>query len=404
MSNFQSIKHSVALCCAAFVALLSSDSNAQITSLGSLPGSDSLAFASDVSGDGTTVVGSARDAEGVTRMIRWTAEEGLVNLDDGSGGRSSADSVSYDGSVIVGDQSGESVRWTSENGFTSLNASGLVIEAVSGDGNVIVGTRRAGISRSEAFRWTAATGVVGLGSLDVNPSQGESFAKGVSFDGSVIVGRTTTDSLDFGPPRGFRWTEADGMADLGAFESDLSSDVSDVSYDGSVISGDGLIRIFGSDGLEYGVEGARWTERTGLEGIGFIPGTTGGSGSLVSISNAISGDGNTIGGFTSTLLDGGGVLEGGAAYLWTEETGIVSLYDLLQQQGHDVSAWGSLDFVTGISQDGSVIVGSGTGANGTGFQGFVARLDLNAVPEPGSTIFMLAILGPVAARRRNRIA
>jgi probable HAF family extracellular repeat protein len=55
-----------------------------------------------------------------------------------------------------------------------------------------------------AFRWTEETGMVDLGTL---PGRIESFAYGVSGDGSVIVGHCQRG----GPYRAFRWTQAGGM-------------------------------------------------------------------------------------------------------------------------------------------------------------------------------------------------
>src|ERR1039457_2451460 len=65
---------------------------------------------------------------------------------------------------------------------------------VSGDGSVVVGT--SGYDTSgygyffRAFRWTAGSGMVSLGSL---PDYNDSLAAGVSADGSVIVGRSDPD-------------------------------------------------------------------------------------------------------------------------------------------------------------------------------------------------------------------
>src|SRR3990172_1963430 len=72
--------------------------------------------------------------------------------------------------------------------------------AVSADGTVVVGygTSPAG---NEAFRWTAATGMVALGDLPGGSST--SFGFGVSADGSVIVGRGSSAS----GPEAFRWTQ-----------------------------------------------------------------------------------------------------------------------------------------------------------------------------------------------------
>ena len=61
----------------------------------------------------------------------------------------------------------------------------------------------------EAFRWTAATGMVGLGDLPGGPFA--SVARGVSGDGSVVVGR----SLSANGTEAFRCTQATGMVGFG---------------------------------------------------------------------------------------------------------------------------------------------------------------------------------------------
>src|ERR1019366_4091304 len=76
---------------------------------------------------------------------------------------------------------------------------------VSGDGSVVVGT--SGYDTSgygyfyRAFRWTAGSGMVGVGGRD-------SSASGVSADGSVVVGTIASNQA-------FRWTAGSGMVGLG---------------------------------------------------------------------------------------------------------------------------------------------------------------------------------------------
>src|ERR1039458_1637286 len=70
---------------------------------------------------------------------------------------------------------------------------------VSGDGSVVVGT--SGYDTSgygyfyRAFRWTAGSGMVGVGGRD-------SSASGVSADGSVVVGTIASNQA-------FRWTRSE---------------------------------------------------------------------------------------------------------------------------------------------------------------------------------------------------
>src|SRR5437868_2653577 len=76
---------------------------------------------------------------------------------------------------------------------------------VSADGSVVVGISESG-SGGEAFRWTSGEGMVGLGYLSFLPFGKNSFARGVSADGSVIVGDSSGQA--------FRWTSEDGMVGL----------------------------------------------------------------------------------------------------------------------------------------------------------------------------------------------
>lgn len=78
-------------------------------------------------------------------------------------------------------------------------------KGVSSDGSVIVGE---GYSSSgyEAFRWTSGGGMMGLGNLG-----GSSTANAVSADGSIVVGRSYTSS---GDRQAFVWDESNGMQSL----------------------------------------------------------------------------------------------------------------------------------------------------------------------------------------------
>ena len=83
----------------------------------------------------------------------------------------------------------------------------------------------------EAFRWTEADVMAGLG--DLSGGDYYSFAKGVSGDGSVIVGLSqSTNGIE-----AFRWTEADGMAGLGFLDGGSNSRATGVSGDGSIVVG-----------------------------------------------------------------------------------------------------------------------------------------------------------------------
>jgi probable HAF family extracellular repeat protein len=80
--------------------------------------------------------------------------------------------------------------------------------AVSADGAVIVGSAEGTNRGFRAIRWTQVGGMQDLGALG-GP---ESFARGVSGDGTIIVGWADVPNSRYS--RAFRWTQATGMQDL----------------------------------------------------------------------------------------------------------------------------------------------------------------------------------------------
>ena len=103
---------------------------------------------------------------------------------------------------------------------------------VSGDGSVIVGESNSA-SGNEAFRWTAASGMVGLGELPGGNFASTAF--GVSGDGAVVVGQDSTATAFL---EAFRWTQSGGMVGLGQLpDIGFWSTALAVSADGSTIVG-----------------------------------------------------------------------------------------------------------------------------------------------------------------------
>ncbi len=115
--------------------------------------------------------------------------------------------------------------------------------AISNDGQVVVGFSNSAVG-NEAFRWTQAGGMIGLGHL---PGSDQSFAYATSADGSIVGGASRTVIFD---GDAFIWTAADGMRNL---QSVLTTEyglgpslvgwrlaqVWDISDDGQVIVGYG---------------------------------------------------------------------------------------------------------------------------------------------------------------------
>ena len=99
---------------------------ASFRGLGWLPNT-LTSYASDVSADGSVVVGSSGNANGYDEAFRCTQGTGMVGLgvlDSNNQYRSSsANGVSADGSVVVGSSEGKAFRWTQSGGMVGLGGS-----------------------------------------------------------------------------------------------------------------------------------------------------------------------------------------------------------------------------------------------------------------------------------------
>ena len=320
--------------------------------MGTLPGGAGWGGATGVNADGTVVVGYSDTGEdGGSHAYRWTGGE-AVDLGTLGGTSSGAMSVSADGNTIVGysrlaDGSTSAFKWTAEGGIVNLGNLGVLYSVafdVSGDGNTIVG-RSAGARSpfTEAFIWTEAEGMRFLGSLPGGALK--STARGVNFDGSVVVGEAT--NADAGM-EAYRWTAETDMVGLGFLEGGNWSKGNDVSDDGAVVVGSGR-------NAANGTEAFRW-ENGVMEGLG--------NGGFASGAYAVSGDGTTIVGYLENAMTEKG-------FRWTEEKGMQSLAEWLADDGYILNGWGDM-WASDVNSDGSVVVGEGEAPDG-GWSSFIAR-------------------------------
>jgi probable HAF family extracellular repeat protein len=258
-----------------------------------------------------------------------------------------ASGVSADGTVAVGFGNSangtEAFRWTASTGMLGLgDLPGGFFEShafgVSGDGSVVVGQSIGPTGRREAFRWSASTGMLGLGTLRGGSSS--SRANGVSADGSIIVGSSFDGE---NTQEAFRWTAATGLVAVGDLPGGSTySEALAVSADGSVVVGTSS----SANSVGGWSEAFRWTTSGGMQGLGDLPG-----GNFASIATAVSADGSVVVGWSQS----GHSLE--EAFRWTASGGMQSLSDL--QAGPFFSS-----VATGVSQDGAVVVGWGQTING----------------------------------------
>jgi probable HAF family extracellular repeat protein len=193
--------------------------------LGTLGGDYSDASA--VSADGAVVVGQSRTEDSVDywgdRAFRWTSADGMQDLGTLGGTQSWVawrNGLSADGSAVVGtstlaDNAGyRAFRWTTASGMQdlgSLSGGDTSANAISADGRVVVG-EDFGVRESEpdsmlmrgyggdrqAFRWSEDAGMqsigdwTGVGDIGLTGTT----ATGVNADGSVVVGQGYDEELD----------------------------------------------------------------------------------------------------------------------------------------------------------------------------------------------------------------
>src|SRR5262249_26526795 len=138
----------------------------------------------------------------------------------------------------------------------SLSSSGA---GVSADGSVVVGGSTSA-STVLAFRWVAGQGMQNLGIP--GPNGTSSRASGVSADGAVVYG-----SAHFPPGvnRAFRWSAGRGIEDLGTSGPDrVHSDPQGCNADGSRMA----INCF----APQPPRGYLWTREGGFLDLGVLPG------------------------------------------------------------------------------------------------------------------------------------
>ena len=173
-------------------------------------------------------------------------------------GSGEARGVNADGSVVVGRVGVSCSSGTCSEAFRTAAGSTTILGDLGGgsseayatnaDGSVVVGTAAVDSVNSQAFRWTAATGMVGL-----CPAQVFATAYAVSADGSVVVGQTGNDG------QAFRWTAATGCQTIADLLTAAGFNVSNwhltqalgISADGSTIVGNGSNGIVSEAWVAY---------------------------------------------------------------------------------------------------------------------------------------------------------
>ncbi|WP_193211222.1 hypothetical protein [Luteolibacter marinus] len=292
-----------------------------------------------ISADGTTVAGNFNSG-----AFYWNASAGKVYLPQPAGATQwQALAVSADGAAIAGNSSEapflQTVRWDS-GAVTGLGAApgtlfpGQPFQAsgngMSADGSVIVGYSTTTNFGKEAFRWEGGT----YTPLGVLAGDSSSSAEAVSADGSTVVGQSTSGLRN----EAFVMKSGQAMTGIGDIAGgDFDSIARAVSADGNVVAGTGT----GSSGdVAF-----RWTAANGMNFLPFPPDAT------QTRAFGISADGSIIVGEAIVNFKN-------TAVIWTEEGGGVNLMTLLDEKGIDFEGL-LLYRSVGISADGDTITGKG---------------------------------------------
>ncbi|MDX2132849.1 MAG: hypothetical protein SFY69_12435 [Planctomycetota bacterium] len=330
-----------------------------------------------LSADGTIAAGWSSRANFTPGYV-WTADTGRYDfgLEPGLPSLTITAGLSGDGRAVVGTAGDlnqrRAFRWSGPGTYQTLGSFGYpatYAQAVNHDGSIIVGRGEFGTGGfiGQAFRWTSATGMVGLGFT--RPGHGFSEAAAISRDGSTIVG-TSRGGSDY---RAFTWTQGTGMLELPGLPGTTNVALG-VSADGAYVvgaSGDGFLPVVWQAGQ------LRQLELSG-------PYFTGAA-------NCVNDAGDVIGGYVA-----GPPGQTQYAAVWTPEWGMELLSDYLAFHGVQVPAGLTLTTCSAISADGMTFAGWTERPNG-GLEGYVA-----VIPCPASVALLFPLL--LSSLNRRRIA
>lgn len=335
-----------------------------------------------LSADGSIAAGWSGTA-GAQPGFTWTGAGGRhdFGLDAGLPMATHSAAISGDGSAVVGASwtgdpfTSRAFRYRGPGQFETLGVFGGYTRSyalgASGDGGVVVGYDEATQNQhqvGQAFRWTPAGGMQGLGFAEAGHTYSE--ATGISRDGGTIVGNSLTPTSGF--QDAFVWTSSGGMQILPQLPGTPfpNSAAFGVNFDGSIIVGESAQ-----------VSRAVVWQNGNILGLGQI------AGYALSAALAVNDDGSVIVGRQTNVNN--------VACIWTTSRGPELLVDYLAANGVAVPAGWTLFNAYAVSGDGLTIAGLAiSGAQG---QGFVAR-----VPAPGMLTMNLGVLAMAAGRRKRR--
>jgi len=300
-----------------------------------------------VSSDGSHVIGSYISS-GDMHAFSWTQQGGLRDLGTFNGGHvSSAQGSSSDGLVVVGYSSSatspfRAFRWTKADGMQDLGTIGgsssstSVAYAVNAAGNVVVGSSQTSSAASHAFRWTQ-TGATYGNMQDLDPvTSSTSAATGVSSNGNVVAGWSNNGLSNI---HAFVWSPANGMQDLGTFGGPTSA--------ATAVSSDGTA-IVGWASTPTTNHAFRYTNHDGISDLGVLPGYSS------SVAYGVNANGTVVVGMSQT----GGTMKKAFRWSEISDMQSVEDW-LIAKGGRPLATGNNLEYAYGVSADGNIIVGSG---------------------------------------------
>ncbi len=371
-----------------------------------------------ISADGSDLVGQYLDVNDDKIAMRWdiTGSDPLEDLGELPTGKieSTANAASGDGSVVVGDSKiedpndptkdvKEAFLWEGGvmTGLGFLEDPTVKFEsvatAVSDDGLVVAGRSKvtdpndATKGVKDAFIWEAGV-MTGLGFLADDGNDYESEAFGISGDGTVVVGKAkNTDPNDAtkSVKEAFIW-ESGVMTGLGFLQDDTAK----VESEARAASYDGST-VVGNSKVDdpndptKSVKQAFIWQDGVMTGLGFLADATG---PFESKATGVSADGSVIVGDSK-------VAGGKEAFVWIAESNEMrSLREIIEEDlGIDLTGW-TLNKPPVMSADGETMIALATNPDGD-VEAFVAY-----VPEPTGGVYAgIALLVWLDRRRSTRL-
>lgn len=217
-----------------------------------------------ISGDASIVVGSVNSSATnfLSKAMRYTPG-GTIELLPAIGTtptRSQAWGASHNASTIVGSSGGGPAFWRGDTGYQlpeirGLNSGGLAYD-VDSAGTTAVGVSAWGFAsdlQPGAVKWSLETRTLTrLSRMSDDPNE-RSSGYSISGDGRIIVGNAAPMDALY---QAVLWDETGAAQRLGNVTGSFSSEARGVSHDGSVIVGNSF---FGSD-----VRAFIWLEESGM--------------------------------------------------------------------------------------------------------------------------------------------